>query len=446
MEGSRSAIELELVTGERPADTAPGNDTTTRVLIVDDLSSARENIRAVLATRYENIHEADSGAAALAQLAAHPGPWIVLLDWVMPELDGFAVCRIIRERMAATPPYVILMSAKAGRSELANGIRVGADEFLQKPIAPDLLLSRMRAARRRVGRRRDASQVVLDGLRSGQEEGSGELIVRDGESVSKVLFYDGRICWVSSTDDAAAFRTALSEDGVSSEDLHAVLEEARQTGRGFQKILVDWGLLDHARLRHVSRDWIRRRLHGVLRSAEPKVLFIPARLRGHDGDICFRLEELLTSEQLTPAAPPTTLFPTEHSGDAWTNAFLHRESPSAHARRILANLMTIRGTISAAVLDRVSGHCEGWEGAPMAAGVAWAGMQALNALDLTGGPAEDVVLSTGEHIYLLRALKAESTWVCYVVARRSEVLLGRARADLQRACRLAQEHPADNPA
>lgn len=95
----------------------------TRLLIVDDSEAIRRQVRESLEGLTEEVVEADSGASALAALGKHPGPWIILLDWHIPEPDGYSVCRLVRQRFTTTPPYIVLISSKASRADVANGDR-----------------------------------------------------------------------------------------------------------------------------------------------------------------------------------------------------------------------------------------------------------------------------------------------------------------------------------
>lgn len=117
------------------------------ILLVDDLAANRDTLRELLhKTNYEFI-EAPDGPLALALASADP-PDLVLLDVLMPGMDGFEVCRRLRAdpRMAEVP--VIMVTALDDRTSRIAGIEAGADDFVSKPIDPVELCARVRTITR----------------------------------------------------------------------------------------------------------------------------------------------------------------------------------------------------------------------------------------------------------------------------------------------------------
>ena len=114
-----------------------------RVLIVDDVPTNRIILKTRLAAAFYEVEQADSGAEALRLMAERPAD-IVLLDYVMPGLDGIEVCRALRAdpRSAAVP--VIMVTASADHEARLAALRAGADDFLTKPVDDAVLLARMR--------------------------------------------------------------------------------------------------------------------------------------------------------------------------------------------------------------------------------------------------------------------------------------------------------------
>ncbi len=418
----------------------------TRILIADDLASQRDILRASLQGFDDEFYEADSGAAAIATLAQHRGPWVVLLDWVMPEPDGFAVCRLVREQFTECPPYVILISSKAGRVDIARGVRAGADEFLTKPIAPDVLRSRVRAALRRVSGDRPPSTLVLDGLREGAREGDGELIVRDAEIVWRVHFHQGRVSWVASTEDTESFTDALAASGLMADELKAAATEARRSGQGFFDILVDWGLVDQQRLREVALSWTQRRVHALMRPRCPTVLFVPWKRQLTHGGLSFALEELVAPETLAVSKAPRelSLLPLPGRSAVWTDAFFHVEHVEAANLARLEAAMQHPGAVCCAIFEKASGRCEGWRGEPPDAEIVWAHLQAFNAHGVAGDAVEDMVLSTTNCLHVMRTIEGEqaNSLICYMVVERKESSLGMARSALATLCRRTPNPPS----
>jgi DNA-binding response OmpR family regulator len=116
-----------------------------RVLVVDDEASIRDIVRRYLEADGFEVTEAADGEGALAG-AARTRPDLVVLDLMMPGLDGLEVLRRLR---AESDVYVILLTAKADEVDLLVGLSVGADDYLTKPFSPRELVARARAVLRR---------------------------------------------------------------------------------------------------------------------------------------------------------------------------------------------------------------------------------------------------------------------------------------------------------
>jgi DNA-binding response OmpR family regulator len=110
---------------------------------VDDVPENARLLEAVLAPRGYDVVVANDGHAAL-ELAESADPDLVLLDVVMPGLDGYAVCRQLREREGTAVLPVIMLTASE-RSEKTKAIEAGADDFIAKPFDHDELLARVRS-------------------------------------------------------------------------------------------------------------------------------------------------------------------------------------------------------------------------------------------------------------------------------------------------------------
>jgi DNA-binding response OmpR family regulator len=119
-----------------------GNAAAT-ILVVDDVPENVRLLEAVLAPRGYDVVMANDGHAAL-ELAETAHPDLVLLDVVMPGLDGYAVCRQLREREETAMLPVIMLTASEG-SEKTKAIEAGADDFIPKPFNHDELLARVRS-------------------------------------------------------------------------------------------------------------------------------------------------------------------------------------------------------------------------------------------------------------------------------------------------------------
>ena len=120
-------------------------DSSTRALVVEDDPNIVDLIRANLAVRgFDTVVSVDGGKAL--QLLETEEPDIVLLDLMLPEVDGFDLCRQIRER---SPVAIIVVSARGGERDKVTALHMGADDYMTKPFSIEELLARIQATLRR---------------------------------------------------------------------------------------------------------------------------------------------------------------------------------------------------------------------------------------------------------------------------------------------------------
>ena len=115
------------------------------ILIVDDEARIRDFVRMNLELEHYRVIEANDGIQALEQLRENL-PDLIVLDVMMPEMDGFEALRAIRE--VSTVP-VIMLTVRQNEQDKIHGLDLGADDYLAKPFSPRELLSRIRALLRR---------------------------------------------------------------------------------------------------------------------------------------------------------------------------------------------------------------------------------------------------------------------------------------------------------
>ena len=131
-----------VVAGAAPVTALPRRP---RVLIVDDERLNRMVLRELLAAEPVEIFEAADGAEALALLDADPTVDLILLDVVMPEMDGIELCRSIKQERNLVFLPIILITALADSASRVAGKTAGADEFLSRPVDALELTARVRA-------------------------------------------------------------------------------------------------------------------------------------------------------------------------------------------------------------------------------------------------------------------------------------------------------------
>ncbi|MDT8304466.1 MAG: response regulator [Anaerolineae bacterium] len=114
------------------------------VLVVDDEPMARTLLRLMLVRAGFEVSEAEDGYDALEKIEAEL-PDLVILDVMMPGMDGFSVCRAVRESARTAQLPVIMLSAKTDLESVNRGMRAGANKYLTKPISPDELTRQVRS-------------------------------------------------------------------------------------------------------------------------------------------------------------------------------------------------------------------------------------------------------------------------------------------------------------
>jgi two-component system response regulator MprA len=119
-----------------------------QILVVDDEPAVRDSLDRALRLEGYNVELAADGAEAL-QAVADDRPDALVLDLMMPRVDGLEVCRRMRAAGDRTP--VLVLTARDGVSDRVKGLDAGADDYLVKPFALDELLARLRALLRRSG-------------------------------------------------------------------------------------------------------------------------------------------------------------------------------------------------------------------------------------------------------------------------------------------------------
>jgi two-component system response regulator MprA len=148
-----------------------------KILVVDDERAVRDSLRRALELQGYEVDLAADGAEALAQLESNGQPDAVVLDILMPGMDGLEVCRRIREQGSEVP--VLMLTARDAVGDRVAGLDAGADDYLVKPFALEELLARIRALLRRTTPTADGVLRFADiELDPGTRE-----VLRDGERV-----------------------------------------------------------------------------------------------------------------------------------------------------------------------------------------------------------------------------------------------------------------------
>lgn len=121
-----------------------------RILIAEDDLTSRTMLAAVLRKSGHHVIEAVNGAEAWQVLQLPEAPKLIIIDWMMPELDGLELIRLVRGLPTEDPPYLIMLTAKGEKADIITGLDAGANDYLGKPFDPGELRARVEVGRRMV--------------------------------------------------------------------------------------------------------------------------------------------------------------------------------------------------------------------------------------------------------------------------------------------------------
>ncbi len=217
---------------------------TARVLVVDDILSNVKLLEAKLMAEYFDVITAFNGQECLERMAAQV-PDVVLLDVMMPGMDGFEVCRRIKADPRTAHVPVVMVTALDQPSDRVAGLEAGADDFLTKPVDDAALFARVRSLVR--------LKMMTDELRMRETTGQGMGLMDPAETLLENSL-SGRILVIEDRAESVAwFVDALSEKhDVSCAD---TFEEAlvRVKGGEFDLIVVSLGMRGFDGLRLCSQ-------------------------------------------------------------------------------------------------------------------------------------------------------------------------------------------------
>ncbi|MBU6407036.1 MAG: PleD family two-component system response regulator [Alphaproteobacteria bacterium] len=172
-----------------------------RILVVDDIQANVDVLEAKLSAEYYDVLSANRGAKGY-EIARREKPDIILLDVMMPDLDGFEVCRRLKADPETRHIPVLMLTALDGRDDRLRGLEAGAEDFLTKPIDDVQLMARVKSLTR--------LKVVIDELRSREASGRriGVIEGRDMANASLETHLGGDVLVV---DDNARQSARINE-------------------------------------------------------------------------------------------------------------------------------------------------------------------------------------------------------------------------------------------
>lgn len=132
-----------------------------KILVVDDESRMRKLVRDFLVKQNFEVVEAADGEEALDKFYADKEIALIILDVMMPKMNGWDVCKEIRETSKVP---IIMLTAKGEESDELLGFDIGADEYISKPFSPKILVARVEAILRRTGKKGEEEVLEIGGI------------------------------------------------------------------------------------------------------------------------------------------------------------------------------------------------------------------------------------------------------------------------------------------
>jgi DNA-binding response OmpR family regulator len=121
-----------------------------RILIAEDDLTSRTALAGVLKKKGHEVTVTVNGAEAWQALQKPDAPALIILDWMMPEMDGPEVVRRVRALQTGRPPYIIMLTTKGGKADIIAGLEAGANDYLAKPFDPGELHARIEVGLRMI--------------------------------------------------------------------------------------------------------------------------------------------------------------------------------------------------------------------------------------------------------------------------------------------------------
>lgn len=180
------------------------SDVARSVLIIEDDPRIRRIVQMTLQREGLEVTEAESGEAGLERLAQHSFD-VVLLDLMLPGMDGFEVCREIR-RSSNVP--VIMVTARGDSHDVVAGLEAGADDYISKPFVAKELSARIRALARRTRSPEPRVRVTVGDLEIAPQDGT---VTRGGELLNLTRTEFRLLCELASAPGRVFSRQALLE-------------------------------------------------------------------------------------------------------------------------------------------------------------------------------------------------------------------------------------------
>lgn len=379
------------------------------LLIADDDPSFRAFVLQTLEGSEFEAHDVSDDPAMIASNDA-----IIILG------GRFATEHLVPRNGSAT--LVALADGDTAALELA--LAAGADDGFYKPIAPRAFLARLMVARNRLARARCASSSAYNSVDSALRASGTGLVAIRGEHSGAIHVHEGRISWAESAGHGVSLVDLLRrfDIPIDTEAAAAVLGEARDSGKHFTQVLVEWGLVAEDTVRECIRSYLAEIVRDLLRDARATALFMPYDRR-RASSLSYVPHEVMPEPSPQPASG---VVPTSTGGGRRS---VQHTLPT-HALMALQGVAQLEGCRGATLMDRAGGRIA-FTGEPLDSHFAWAVVHAMT------GPEPSLTIEEEGVAHIARPLDAQRILIAKFSLQ--YVTLGLARNSMTQTCNRALE-------
>lgn len=193
-----------------------------KILIVEDEEDIQELLKFNLTKEGYQTAVASTGEEGIRQATQNP-PDLVLLDLMLPKVDGLEVCKRLRAHPRTAHIPIVMLTAKSEESDVVTGLEVGADDYITKPFSPRVVIARIRNILRRREKTEESDEEPIKTKSIFLHPGRHELLVKN--KPVELTFTEFRVLYLLASRPGWVFSRQQIVDGVRGED-YAVTERA----------------------------------------------------------------------------------------------------------------------------------------------------------------------------------------------------------------------------
>jgi DNA-binding response OmpR family regulator len=212
---------------------------TQRILVVDDEEDLLELVRYNLSKEGFQVRCVATGEAAIQEAKSYL-PDVILLDLMLPQIDGLVVCKTLKSHPQTEHIPIVMLTAKTEEADVVSGLELGADDYITKPFSPRVLLARIRAVlRRKVKQSQDEDVSTIQVHDMVIHPGRHEVLLR-GRPVD-LTFTEFRLLQFLARKPGWAFSRGQIVDAVKGEDYPVTERSVDVQVAGLRKKMGDLG-------------------------------------------------------------------------------------------------------------------------------------------------------------------------------------------------------------